>query len=255
MIEPPTTRSSCAPTSGLNGDAPTSEHSGPRRVDPHEHAHRRQQPESLDLVANGSARRAEPMPRSIRAGNPQLNPVQVVVARGRDFRVADAATGSHEVRVRPVVRRRAIPTLSRCSISPANSQLTVCKSGVRMRWNAHPARRPSHVLGAVMIDETPAADGRALALREGSANVHRAGTAERHITRRYLERSPALAEPVCPLRTRTQSRSAHRDLSSDPSRGCSHPDPRLGETRGLRRTGAVKAAIAGYSLCNRANHA
>ena len=72
------------------------------------------------------------------------------------------------------------PAESRCSISPANSQLTVCRAGVGVRRDDHAAGLVD-LVGSVVVGEAPRADQGALALREGTAHAHRPEAAERYV--------------------------------------------------------------------------
>ena len=100
-------------------------------------------------------------------------PCSTVGAGGGDLGVADAAARRSSGSARPGRTIAWLPALSRCSISPANSQLTVCSPVCGCGATSMPPVA-GDLVGAVVVDEAPGADQRAVPLREGTAHGHRA---------------------------------------------------------------------------------
>ena len=115
--------------------------------------------------ANAGRRRAA---RASGSATHSWAPCSTVVAAGRDLRVADP-------RARRVIRLSSPgrttawwPALSRCSISPVKSQLTVCSPVWGCGATAMPpVPRAADRVGAVVVDEAPRPDQGALPRREG----------------------------------------------------------------------------------------
>ena len=93
------------------------------------------------------------------------------------------------------------PALSRCSISPVKSQLTVCSPVCGCGGDDH-AAAVGDLVGAVVVDEAPGADQRPLALRQRAAYAHRPRPAERDLARRHD------LDAASPARSRQSSSAA-----------------------------------------------
>src|SRR3954466_16096602 len=63
----------------------------------------------------------------------------------------------------------SLPRLSRCTISPSTSQVTVCRPGCGCGRDLH-AGASADVLGAEVVDEAPGVDHPALSLRQQPAD-------------------------------------------------------------------------------------
>ena len=111
--------------------------------------------------------------------HPQLGAVQLGGAGRGDLRVADAATGGHQVdlaRADQGVVAGGVPVLDLPGEQPAHR----LQPGVRVRRDLHAAGVGDPV-GTVVVDEAPRADQRALALRQRAAHGHRPRSAERDL--------------------------------------------------------------------------
>ena len=116
-----------------------------------------------------------------REDDPELRAVQGRRGRGRHFRVRDARAARHEVHLagpHHLVHARAVAVFDLALKEPAHG----LQAGMRVRWHHHPASG-CDVVGAVVIDEAPRPDERAVPMRESAPDRHRAGPAERHFAR------------------------------------------------------------------------
>ena len=181
-----------APTSGLNMVAAVPLPASDADERPHGRVAEHRRPRHVVLeerlhVAGGRRQR-----------HPQLHPVQPRRPGRRHLRVADAASGGHQVQLaRPDERvaADAVAVVDLALEEPAHG----LQAGVRMRRDAHPAGH-RHVVRPVVVDEAPAADQRPAPLREGAAHGHRARAAERNVARlqdlHRRRRRPRAAEPT-----------------------------------------------------------
>ena len=148
---------------------------------------RRRQGGGAWCAKSGSA-----LPGCFRQRHPELGAVQGGGARRRDLGVADPASGRHQVDLagphQGVVARRCRGARSR----PVNSQLTVCRPVCGCGATDIPPVVVD-LVGAVVVDEAPGPDQRALPLRQGAAHPHRPRPAERHVARRHAPRRRRVA--------------------------------------------------------------
>ena len=104
----------------------------------------------------------------------------VVLGRG-DLGVADPATGGHQVELAGTHGGQAadgVTVLELAAEEPAGG----LQPGVRVGREHHPAGLVD-LVGAVVVDEAPGADQRAVALRERASYAHRPRTSQWDVTR------------------------------------------------------------------------
>ena len=115
----------------------------------------------------------------VRQRHPQLRTVQHVGLRSGKFRVADAASGGHQVDLAgPHGRVEAgrVPVFDLPGKEPADR----LQSGVRVPWHVH-APGLADPVRAVVVQEAPGADEAPLALRQGPSDVHGPRPAQRDL--------------------------------------------------------------------------
>ena len=168
----PGSRSICAPSSGVK--VCTGERlpaSSPRNTRSDGARHRDGLGRVVGEVAAGVA-------VGVRQRHPQLDAVQDRRRGGGDLRMADARARPSSGSASPGRTNACTPALSRCSISPSNSQLTVCSPVCGCGGTSMPV--PSRdVVRAVVVGEAPRADQRPLPLRQGASHPDGARPAQR----------------------------------------------------------------------------
>ena len=113
--------------------------------------------------------------------HPQLDTVQNGGGRGGDLGMADARARGHQVQLAGPHHRvyaRAVAMLHLTAEQPTDS----LQSGVGMRRHVHPLAA-THVVGAVVVGETPGPDQRPLALRQRASHQDRPRPAQRYLAR------------------------------------------------------------------------